>query len=429
MSSQAASTREDRGLGRVCLVWLIAAMVCSCLLASAARARTIDLRTPTDIAYLGPAKGLAAWPVALAFSPDGKLFAIANRRVNSISMFSTTTDGILHQVPGSPFHTYSGPQSVAFSPNGKLLAVANTGDDAIAEYLVGADGTLKRAPDSPLEGNGVDPHQLAFTPNGQLLVSDNNNGTLSIFSVGADGMLAQVDGSPFGGAGGNWMAISPDGRLIATVGGSALSLFQLASGGPQVSLVRVPGTPVSTGGVAATSVAFNPAGSLIAIGNTRPFSVSMFYVLTDFTTPIKVQGSPFDNVATPNASWGDLSSVSFSPDGSLLGATTLFRKYEFTNNSVVTLFSVGSMGKLTNTGTSLLLWGDPALGSAPAAFSPVGGLVAAVTGAPVAGVPQVVSTFNLRGRPRPLNSVGGGTPTPHRRRFSLSGVRPGTDVP
>lgn len=427
MSAEAASTSGDRGLGRAGFVWLLAAIVCACLLAPVARARTTEVKSPTDFAYLGPAKGLAAWPVALTFSPDGKLVAIANRHANSISIFSVTAAGKLQQVPGSPFHTDAGPESVAFSPDGKLLTVANTGDDAITVYLVGAEGMLKRAPESPIEGDGAGPHQLAFTPDGRLLVSDNNNSTLSIFSVSADGRLAQVDGSPFADAGGNWMAISPDGRLIATVGGSSLSLFQLGSGGPRVSLHRVSGTPLSTGGGTATSVTFNPAGTLIAVGNAHLYSVSMFHVLTDFTTPIKVQGSPFDNVTTPTANFGVLTSVSFSPDGGLLGATTLFHSHLFTNNSAVTLFSVDSLGKLTNTGTSLLIWGDPALGSALGVFSPRMGLVAAVTGAPVGGVPNAVSTFKLTGRLRSRDAEGGGPPTRVERGSALSGRRTLTD--
>jgi 6-phosphogluconolactonase (cycloisomerase 2 family) len=370
-----------------------------------------DLLGPSDVARTG------GQPIALAFSPDGKLIATANRLDGSISMFSVTGKGDLTKVPRSPFRTFDDPESVAFSPNGKLLATANKRDDAVTLYSVGADGVLQRAPGSPVVVDGAAPTSVAFSPDGRLLASANGNGSLSVFSVDGDGGLVEVQGSPFATqANSPSIAFRPDGRALALVdrGASDLLIFQVASSG---AMTRTSSTPLDKTRFP-TSVAFSPDGQLIATANTTPVSVSMFSMPLSSSVPEEVEGSPYYNGENPNG--GDLvglTSVSFSPDGKLLGATTAFAD-DFPMWDQVTLFSVGPRGKLTKTGTNLQLDGD-LVSASVAAISPAGGVLAAVN---MPG--NSLSTFDLTGLSRAL----GGAPTRARRnRFVLSRVRTRTD--
>ena len=62
----------------------------------------------------------------MAFSPSGRLLAVADLGGNTVSMFSVNrATGALRKVRGSPFKTGSAPMSLAFSPSGGLLAVAH----------------------------------------------------------------------------------------------------------------------------------------------------------------------------------------------------------------------------------------------------------------------------------------------------------------
>src|SRR3954453_22435919 len=83
----------------------------------------------------------------------------------------------------------------------------------------------------------------------------------------------------------------PNGQFLATANnggnaaGSTVSLFAVKSGG-----LNLLGSPVATGALAATSVAFSPDGSLVATANYGSNSVSVFNATSTGLTPL---GPPF----------------------------------------------------------------------------------------------------------------------------------------
>jgi 6-phosphogluconolactonase (cycloisomerase 2 family) len=117
--------------------------------------------------------------------------------------------------------TRGGPGSVAFSPSGRLLAVANYLANTVWVLSVAADGAIARAPGSPVGTGGSSPESVAFSPSGRLLAAaDQNVGALSLFSVGRRGRLRRVSGSPFATrvspvSAPISIAFSPSGRLLA----------------------------------------------------------------------------------------------------------------------------------------------------------------------------------------------------------------------
>ena len=273
--------------------------------------------------------GSSCGPRSVAFSPDGKLLATASYCGDSVSVFSVGAGGALTPVTGSPFPAgdpgATCTDSVAFSPDGKLLATANFdyGSDnagSVSVFSVGADGALTPVTGSPF-ATGAVTVSVAFSPDGSLLATANEAehgvGVLGRrgrrahpgrrFAV-LDARSAAVVGGVQSGRGaardrghrqqrvgvlGRCGRRAHPGRRLAVPGGrrgvglaalgcvqsgrepardrklgrrrEGVSLFSVGAGGV---LTPVVGSPFSTGSQQyAVSVAFSPAGGLLAIAN------------------------------------------------------------------------------------------------------------------------------------------------------------------
>ena len=168
-------------------------------------------------------------PGGMSFNARGNLLALMISHRNADHSF---TDGVAifavkrrTRALAPVAHTYV-PNSdiadnLAFSPNGRLLAIGNSGDESVPVLRVNQrTGRLHPVPGSPF-ASGPTPTSLAFSPDGGLLAVVNADGQdFSVFSVSKrTGSLRRVLGSPFGRAvrsdGGNWVAFSPYGNLLA----------------------------------------------------------------------------------------------------------------------------------------------------------------------------------------------------------------------
>ena len=322
-------------------------------------------------------------PFSLAFSPSGRLLAVANRGryrglAYSLSVFSVDQrTGALTQVPGSPFRAGSGPDSVVFSPDGGMLAVANVSGHSVSVFSVDqTTGALTQVKGSPFPTTGG---PVAFSPDGGLLATPNTVGdSASVFSVDQrTGTLTPVPGSPFQlgiGSRPQSLAFSPVGGLLAIANnGEALSTGNV---GPSVSvfsvdqrtgaLTPVPGTPFPTG-PGPYAVAFNRAGTLLAVSKLDN-AVSVFSVDPMTGALSQVQGSPF-----PIAIGFGPQVLAYSPSGPLLAVANgggTDRGFAYS----LSVFSVDQ-----RTGALTQLPGSPfhaGLGAEAVAFSPDGALLA-----------------------------------------------------
>jgi hypothetical protein len=218
------------------------------------------------------------------------------------------------------------------------------------------------APGSPLAPSTGERSSLAFSPSGGLLAS----GT-SMFSVASSGALTPVGGSapdPYAGS----VAFSPSGKLLAAAdasgstpaGGHTVSMFAVGSSG---ALTPVSGSPFTVG-YQPTSISFSPNGSLLAVtagplGAPGPEGPDELYVFSvsasGALTP--VAGSPYSVSA---------GQVVFSPAGGLLAAVDV--------NTGVTMYSVSFSGALTKvSGSPYKAFGGAA---SAAAFGPKGSYLA-----------------------------------------------------
>lgn len=198
------------------------------------------------------------------------MLATANDETDTVSVFLVGAGGQLREAFRSPFRSGGvNPQSLAFSPDGRLLAVANYGGDpavaggepvgaGVSVFSVSAAGALTPVAGSPFKTDGR-PMSVAWSSTGLLAVTDELSNTVSVFSVTAGGALTELQSVQLGVAacGGASqpecafpvsVRFSPDGGLLATAnsGNNTVSVFTVGPGG---GLSEVPGSPATLPGI------------------------------------------------------------------------------------------------------------------------------------------------------------------------------------
>jgi WD40 repeat protein len=205
---------------------------------------------------------LSAYPAtvyAVAFAPDGRILAAAHLR-STAQLWDVGTGEPIGLVFKSPFHRV---QDVAFSPDGRLFATA--GQDGNVQLW---DAKTWRLDGDPIGGHRGEVTAVAFAPDGLSLAGTGVDGTLRFWDTGngrpVGGLLAAAGKN--GGADGPGrllgLAYSPDGRLLATAGADgAVRLWN-------PHRLHSVGEPLTGHAGAVTSVAFSPDGRLLASSGT-----------------------------------------------------------------------------------------------------------------------------------------------------------------
>jgi WD40 repeat protein len=194
----------------------------------------------------------------VAFSPDGSILASGGNDALARFWDLATGESLGLMIGG----TYAVP-SIAFAPSGATLAVVN--GEVVRLREVGSEritGTLRAK--GPL-------YNVAYSPDGNILAASDLDNAIHLwdpalaFRTGQEQypqaqVLSGHTGSPGTYRALVWeLAFSPDGALLASVGGDgALIVWDLAAGQP--------GALLQAHSRAATSVAFHPGGRALASG-------------------------------------------------------------------------------------------------------------------------------------------------------------------
>ena len=167
--------------------------------------RLVDPATKQELATL---KGHAGNVRSIAFSRDGKLLAAAGglpARSGEVLIWDVAERKLLHTIHGHADCIYG----VAFSPDGKSIATASY-DKLVKLFDISSEKEIRTYKDH------IDAvYAVAFTPDGQRLVSGAADRTIKIWNV-ATGERLYTLSEPQDGI--NTIAIDPTGKLVAAGG-------------------------------------------------------------------------------------------------------------------------------------------------------------------------------------------------------------------
>jgi DNA-binding beta-propeller fold protein YncE len=235
------------------------------------------------------------WPIdggafSVAFSPDGKLLARAQKIGNAVSLHDPATHGYVKGLTRA--EVGGDARAVAFPADGKSLAVLT--DKALTVFDTA--GWQKRPATLKVEANQA--KALAFSPNGQMLAVVQPDNAVRVIDVAGMKERTAINKPGLGSA--VAVAFSHDGKALAIgTGEGKVTLWDLEQGKESFTFQAAPQW--------AHAVAFAPDGKLLACG-----SQDGMMKLWDLTTHK-------ERVARkPDPNGNSVTLVAFSPDGKTL---------------------------------------------------------------------------------------------------------------
>lgn len=347
----------------------------------------VDLRSGTVRTATAALAGSPNW---VLFSPDGKM-VVATNRDKTVTRWDVASATPLETLRGHSNFV----QQPVFSPDGETLFTVSHDGTAIAWDIAG-DRRLGRpfsfTHDRDFSRNGYDGHPGRFSPDGRLIAVGLKGQGVALW----DARTLMPAGAPLLDTGGEvkTLAFSPDGRTLAAVTQTMLTLWDVGSR----SRLREPlfvGNPAMV-----LAVGFSPDGASLATASS-----DLGLQLRDPATGASL---------APLGRAGSASDVAFSADGALIATVPSQGGAELWDTA--TRASIATFA------------GTPGNYDTSVALSPDGHFVA------VGGFGRVVRVWDVRSRTlvRELDQGGNGAFTleftPDGRTLAISGFEPAASL-
>jgi WD40 repeat protein/serine/threonine protein kinase len=184
------------------------------------------------------------WFMGVAFAPQGRDLAVAS--THGVELHDLTGGDVRFSFGG---HTEI-VQSVACAPDGRTLATASN-DGTVRIWGAGTGRLLNL-----LTGHVGRVWSVAFAPDGRTLASAGKDGVVRLWEPGKLPNRAELGNAPLPMR--PLIALSPDGRWLATLDDQELKLWEVPSGGIQA-------TAPARGG--SSFLAFSPSGRFLVTGS------------------------------------------------------------------------------------------------------------------------------------------------------------------
>jgi WD40 repeat protein len=227
-------------------------------------------------------EGHTSGVIGLSFSPDGRILASTSQDI-TIRLWDVATGKAIQTLSG---HTQA-PGSIAFSPDGSTLVSGST--DGTTRLWSISEGEPAAAATPTASGPGADLRPTPIPLSGRAISTENaalvkklsglgaSESETAVFSpdgkwlVLAGRKLHFLDAGTFEevrtvGYAMDGLAVSPDSRILATVGNPGIMLFDLATGD---ELLTIPRTNATTSATSNGFLAFSPDSATLAavVGN------------------------------------------------------------------------------------------------------------------------------------------------------------------
>jgi 6-phosphogluconolactonase (cycloisomerase 2 family) len=143
---------------------------------------------------------------SITISPDGRFLYAESQATNQIRGYRRSADGLLAELPGSPFASPNDPEGIAITPDARHIYTAATGQ--MPNGTPGGPGNVQGFNAQPsgslgparLFEAGQLPNALALSPSARFLYAGNGDSSdITAYAIGPDGTLRQIPGSPFKG--------------------------------------------------------------------------------------------------------------------------------------------------------------------------------------------------------------------------------------